>query len=82
MFSSWPQRVLESTPKSWPTGWTFWVNCYIENIFPKLSGLPVCLPAHRQLSTGFLVLNPAHLIINYDDLYILNQSKGDLIPFR
>ena len=26
-------------PKSWPTGWTFWANCYLENVFSKFSGL-------------------------------------------
>ena len=37
----WRQRVwgLKSRSKSWPAGWTFWVNRYIENLFSKISGL-------------------------------------------
>ena len=24
-------------PKSWPSGWTFWANCYLENVLSKRS---------------------------------------------
>ena len=37
----WRQGVwdLNTRPKNWPNGWTFWVNCYLENMFSKFSGL-------------------------------------------
>ena len=25
--------------KNWPTGWTFWVNCHVEIMFSKFSGV-------------------------------------------
>ena len=30
---------LQTQPKSWPTGWTFWANHYLEIIFSKFSGV-------------------------------------------
>ena len=41
----WPSRGplmawgLKTQQKSWPTGWTFWANCYLENVFSKFSCL-------------------------------------------
>ena len=37
----WRQGVwdLKTRPKSWPDSWNFWVNCYLENMFSKFSGL-------------------------------------------
>ena len=35
----WRRRIsgLETRPKSWPTGWNFWVNCYLKkNVFENL----------------------------------------------
>ena len=29
----------QDLPESWPTGWTFWVNRLLENLFSKISGL-------------------------------------------
>ena len=30
-------------PKSWPTAWTFWVNCHFEIMFNKFSGVTPAL---------------------------------------
>ena len=29
---TWAPRDLKTQPKSWPSGWTFWVNRYLENM--------------------------------------------------
>ena len=42
---AWPPRALlmawglQTQPKSWPTGRTFWDNCYLEIMFAKFSGV-------------------------------------------
>ena len=46
-------------PKGWSTGWTFWVNCYLEIMFFKFAGLNP-LPSYKSIdlvdSQDFAVL--------------------------
>ena len=75
----WRQRVwgLKTGPKSWPTGWTFWVNCSLENLFLKISGLN----PHLNKIKGFgEVLNLNHGCGLEDwKIYIRVEVSGGVI---
>ena len=47
--------VLQTQPKSWPSGLTFWVNCHLEILFSKFSVLNNIhcfdIPIHDAVST-------------------------------
>ena len=53
-----PIRVwgLKTQPKRWPTGRTFWVNCYLENMFLKFSGLnpPAPYPLNKNHKKSYI----------------------------
>ena len=39
-------------PKSWPTGWNFWVNRYLEKLFSKISGTDTPPPLKEIMKRG------------------------------
>ena len=82
-----PQRVwgLSTRSKSWPTGWTFWVNRYLENLFSKISAWTCFQKVEIQLNTGLFSLRLYRIhdrIKSFEDylvkLYASENGKIDI----
>ena len=55
---------LQTQPKSLPTGWTFWVICYIETIFSYILGGERSPPPQNLMSKS--------------DIYLVKQAERAL----